>query len=80
MSEMPVPDIAMVTAQDVYDFCHSDVGERIKHAYDSGKLYRERYLDDINIEVEFNFISEKDKWNDSFRKAKKWINNIEDNM
>ena len=42
MSEMPVPDIAMVTAQDVYDFCHSDVGERIKHAYDSGKLYRER--------------------------------------
>lgn len=44
-----------------------------------GKLYRERFLDDINIEVEFNFISDKDKWNDTFRKAKSWINNFNEN-
>lgn len=44
-----------------------------------GKLYREKFLDDINIEVEFNFISDKDKWNDTFRKAKLWINNFNEN-
>jgi predicted phage tail component-like protein len=44
-----------------------------------GKLYRERFLDDINIEVEFNFISDKNKWNDTFRKAKSWINNFNEN-
>lgn len=44
-----------------------------------GKLYRERFLDDISIEVEFNFISSKSKWNDSFRKAKTWINNFNEN-
>ena len=43
-----------------------------------GKQYEIDGYEDIEIQVEFNFISQEDL-HEKFRKCKRWINNIEDN-
>jgi predicted phage tail component-like protein len=45
----------------------------------NGKLYEELGYDDIVIQVEFTFVElNQNKWNDQFRKCKKWIRDIKD--